>query len=47
MTACEPYAVLKGGVHSESAKASDTDTNNEESARVYETPNLPSVYEQI
>ena len=47
MTACESYAVVKGGVHNEPAKVSNTDTNNEEWARVYETTNLRAVYEQI
>ena len=34
MSACEPYAMLRGEVHGEPTKASNTDTNNEESARV-------------
>ena len=47
MTECEPYMLSKFGRHGESGIAPDAEISQQESARVYETPNLPSVYEQI
>ena len=47
MTDCEPYMMSKFGGHGEPGIGPNLETSQQESARVYETPNLPSVYEQI
>ena len=47
MTECEAYMMSKGRVDGEQGKAPSIETSLQEPARVYETPNLQSIYEQI
>ena len=47
MTECEPYMLSKCGGGGEPGIAPNLETTKQESASVYENPNLPSIYEQI
>ena len=47
MTECEPYMMSKFGGRGEPGIAPNVETSQQESAKLYETPNLPSIYEQI
>ena len=47
MTECEPYMMVQGRIHGEQGKAPGIETSLQEPGRVYEPPNLSSVYEQI
>ena len=47
MTECEPYMLSMCGGHGEPGIGHNLEASQQESARVCETPNLPSIYEQI
>ena len=47
MTECEPYMMSKCGGRGEPGIGPSLETKQQESAWVYETPNLPSIYEQM
>ena len=47
MTEGEPYMMSKRGGHGGPGIGPNLETSQQESARVFEMPNLPSIYEQI
>ena len=47
MSACEPYMMSKSGRLSESESTMNNESEDQHPAGVYETPNLPPIYEQI
>ena len=47
MTTCEPYMMSQARAHGNPQSAEKIEKSNEDSTRVYETPDLSTIYEQI